>query len=103
MQLKESFLLTIEKNGVANLIFDLQNEKVNKLSSLAMTDLERAISVIDGNKAIRVLVITSAKANNFIAGADINEIKSINNREDALQKVKRGQDILNKIANLRNK
>ena len=65
MQLKESFLLTIEKNGVANLIFDLQNEKVNKLSSLAMTDLERAISVIDGNKAIRVLVITSAKVNNF--------------------------------------
>lgn len=101
MQLKESFLLNIEKNGVANLIFDLQNEKVNKLSSLAMTDLERAISVIDGNKAIRVLVITSAKANNFIAGADINEIKSINNREDALQKVKRGQDILNKIANLK--
>jgi len=101
MQLKESFLLNIEKNGVANLIFDLQNEKVNKLSSLAMTDLERAISVIDGNKAIRVLVITSAKANNFIAGADINEIKSINNREEALQKVKRGQDILNKIANLK--
>ena len=29
------------------------------------------------------------------------EIKSINNREDALQKVKRGQDILNKIANLK--
>ena len=97
MQLKESFLLTIEKNGVANLIFDLQNEKVNKLSSLAMTDLERAISVIDGNKAIRVLVITSTKVNNFIAGADINEIKSISNREEALQKVKRGQDILNKI------
>jgi 3-hydroxyacyl-CoA dehydrogenase/enoyl-CoA hydratase/3-hydroxybutyryl-CoA epimerase len=93
--------LEIEKNGVANLIFDLPNEKVNKLSAPVMEELEKALNVIDGNKAIRVLIITSEKKDIFIAGADINEIKEIHSKEDAYNKVSRGQNILNKIANLK--
>ena len=79
--------LTIEKNGVANLVFDLPNEKVNKLSAPVLEELEKALNVIDGNKAIRILLITSHKQNIFIAGADINEIKAITDPKDALAKV----------------
>jgi len=93
--------LNIEKNGVANLIFDLPNEKVNKLSAPVLAELEKALNVIDGNKAIRVLVITSAKKDIFIAGADINEIKEIYDQKDAFEKVSRGQNILTKIAQLK--
>ncbi len=93
--------LTIEKNGVANLVFDLPNEKINKLSAPVLADLEKAINVIDGNKAIRILLITSAKQDIFIAGADINEIKEIRDPQDALAKVSRGQNILTKIAELK--
>ncbi len=93
--------LKIEKNGVANLIFDLPNEKVNKLSAPVLMELEKAINVIDGNKAIRVLLITSLKKDIFIAGADINEIKGISDAKDALEKVSRGQNILTKIAKLK--
>lgn len=93
--------LTIEKNGVANLVFDLPNEKVNKLSAPVLVELEKAINVIDGNKAIRVLIITSHKKDIFIAGADINEIKEIHNAKDALAKVSRGQNILTKISQLK--
>jgi enoyl-CoA hydratase/carnithine racemase len=57
--------LTIEKNGVANLVFDLPNEKVNKLSAPVLEELEKALNVIDGNKAIRILLITSHKQNIF--------------------------------------
>jgi len=89
--------LKIEKNGVANLIFDLPDEKVNKLSAPVMGELEKAINVIDGNKAIRVLLITSAKKDIFIAGADINEIKDLRDPKDARAKVSRGQEIMNKI------
>lgn len=97
----ESLTLKIEKNGVANLIFDLPNEKVNKLSAPVLMELEKAINVIDGNKAIRVLLITSLKKDIFIAGADINEIKDIRDAKDALEKVSRGQNILTKIAQLK--
>ena len=59
--LKTSLTLDIDKNGVANLIFDLPNEKVNKLNTATLEELEKAVNVIDGNKAIRILLITSHK------------------------------------------
>jgi len=92
---------TIDKSGVANLVFDLPNEKINKLSEPVLLELEKALNVIDGNKAIRILLISSAKKDIFIAGADINEIKGISTKEDALLKVSRGQNILTKIAELK--
>ena len=51
--------LTISKNGVANLVFDLPNEKINKLSSLVLLELQKALNVISGNKAIRILIMLS--------------------------------------------
>lgn len=93
--------LTIEKNGVANLVFDLPNEKINKLSAPVLLDLEKAINVISGNKAIRVLIITSDKKDIFIAGADINEIKDLRTEKDACDKVSLGQNIIGKIADLK--
>ena len=99
--MKNALTLTIEKNGVANLAFDLPYEKVNKLSESVLLELEKAVNVIDGNKAIRVLIITSNKKDNFIAGADINEIKAITDEKDAYEKVFRGQDILNKISKIK--
>jgi 3-hydroxyacyl-CoA dehydrogenase/enoyl-CoA hydratase/3-hydroxybutyryl-CoA epimerase len=92
---------SIDKNGVANLVFDLKEEKINKLSSEVLFELEKAINVIDGNKAIRVLIISSAKPDIFIAGADIKEIREITNYEDAMKKVSQGQNILNRLAKLK--
>ena len=92
---------SIDRSGVANLIFDLPNEKINKLSKNVLEELERAINVIDGNKAIRVLLISSHKKDIFIAGADINEIRSIVTEKDAREKVSRGQEILNKLAKIK--
>ncbi len=92
---------SIDKNGVANLVFDLPNEKINKLSAPVLLELEKALNVIDGNKAIRLLLISSAKQNIFIAGADINEIKDLTDEEDAYVKVAYGQKIMDKIADLK--
>ncbi len=96
-----SLSLAIAKNGVANLVFDLPGEKVNKLSAAVLGELAKALNVIDGNKAIRLLVITSGKKDIFIAGADINEIKEIRDEKDAYEKVSQGQEILTKIAQLK--
>lgn len=91
----------IDKYGIATLTFDLQDQKINKLDATTITELERAINVIDNNAAIRLLIINSGKPDIFIAGADINEIKNITTNKEALEKVKRGQDIITKIANLK--
>ncbi len=92
---------SIDKRGVANIVFDLPGQKVNKLSGEVLLELQKAINVIDGNKAVRVALISSAKKNIFIAGADINEIKSIDGHDDAKKKVSLGQDIISQIARLK--
>jgi 3-hydroxyacyl-CoA dehydrogenase/enoyl-CoA hydratase/3-hydroxybutyryl-CoA epimerase len=93
--------LSIDNIGVATLCFDMPNKKANKLSHQVMSELEKALNVIDGNKAIRVLLFTSAKESIFIAGADINEIRDMHNQKEALSVVARGQEIMNKIAALK--
>lgn len=92
---------SIDRSGVANLVFDLPNEKINKLSEPVLLELEKALNVIEGNKAIRILLISSEKKDIFIAGADINEIKGISNKKDAYEKVSRGQNVISRIAELK--
>jgi len=97
----KSLNLSIDSNGVANLVFDLANEKVNKLSAAVLLELEAVLDEIEANKKIHLLLIKSNKKDIFIAGADINEIRDIKNESDAYKKVVQGQDILSKIADLK--
>lgn len=96
-----SISLHIENNGVANIIINLENEKVNKLNQSTLSDLEKAINVVDGNKAIRVLLISSAKENNFIAGADIAEIKQLNENSQTIAKLNFANQLFSRISNLK--
>ena len=91
------FKLTIIK-GKAQLIFD-SLDKINKLSTEAFLELEKILDIINKDKKIKILVFSSAK-DTFIVGADIEEIKSIKNEEEAEKKAKKGQEILNKISQL---
>lgn len=99
--MSKAFSLRIDKEGIANLSFDLPNEKVNKLSAPVLKDLDQILDSIRANREVSALIISSNKQNIFIAGADINEIKDITEEKDALKKVSAGQNILDKIANLK--
>lgn len=94
-------LLIDSSNGVANLVFNLPNEKVNKLSAQVLMELDAVLDKIYDNKNIHILIIKSEKKDVFIAGADINEIRAIKNESDAYKKVLQGQEILSKIADLK--
>jgi 3-hydroxyacyl-CoA dehydrogenase/enoyl-CoA hydratase/3-hydroxybutyryl-CoA epimerase len=93
--------LETDKNGIANLIFNAGDQKVNKLSIEVLEEFERYIEQVKNDSQIKILIISSAKKDNFIAGADINEIKVIIDQKDAEQKISRGQNILDKIAQLK--
>ena len=95
-----NIIFRIEENGFANLIFDNKEHKVNKLSIEVLTELEKILDSINNNPQIKILIISSAKKDNFIAGADINEIKEIIEEKDAQEKISRGQKILDKISQL---
>ena len=99
--MKKAISYNIDKENIAYLTFDDSEEKVNKLSSKNLLELESNIDKISKDKKIKLLVIQSNKKDNFIAGADINEIKAIKDRKDAFKKVEIGQKIITKISNLK--
>jgi 3-hydroxyacyl-CoA dehydrogenase/enoyl-CoA hydratase/3-hydroxybutyryl-CoA epimerase len=98
--MSQSIIFSFDSKGVANIIFDSKDEKVNKLSQTVLLDLERIVDEIKNNSNLRLLIISSNKKDVFVAGADINEISSIKSESEAYKKVVQGQEILGKIADL---
>ena len=95
-----AFKFKKETNGVATLTFDLEGEKINKLSGPVLEELSVMLDKLMLEKEVKLLIIDSAKPGIFIAGADIEEIRGLTIEADALAKVKRGQEVLTKIENL---
>lgn len=95
-----NFDLAISEQGVATLLFDFKNEKVNKLDGKTLLELKEHLSMLKTNENIKLLVFKSAKAGIFIAGADINEIRDITTQEEAYQKARFGQQIIHQITQM---
>lgn len=93
-------LLPPDESGIAHLVIDLPDEKVNKLSATVMVELDGLLDDDLQNGRIRALVISSGKPGVFIAGADIAEIETLKGAEDAYRKSQQGQAIFAKLGAL---
>lgn len=96
-----AFKLTVDNEGVAHLVFDLPDEKVNKFSPAVLEELEKVLDEAANNKAIKIMVITSGKEDIFIAGADLRSFEPI--FKDPLQGgkvISTGHRVFNKLQNL---
>lgn len=90
--------LTLKQdNKIAELIFDMPDSNVNLLTADVLAELEVMLDELKNTTSIDILFIKSAKKDIFIAGADINEIDSLDDEDEAYEKVRRGQIILRKI------
>ena len=96
----EALKLQIDSNGVARIVFDLPGEKVNKLTANVLKEFDRILDQLSNNSEVNILLLVSGKESIFIAGADINEIKNIQEANEGAEKSAIGQNILNKLANL---
>jgi 3-hydroxyacyl-CoA dehydrogenase / enoyl-CoA hydratase / 3-hydroxybutyryl-CoA epimerase len=94
-----SFKLGI-RDDIAELTFDLENEKVNKLTFKVLEQLEKIVDEISINNSIKLLLIKSAKNNIFIAGADIKEITAFETSDEVYEALFKGHKVLDKIENL---
>ena len=74
--------------------------KVNILTSKTMQELNDAIDRLASEDAVKAIVITGEGPYTFIAGADVKEIANISSRGQAIELVKKGQSVLNKIENM---
>lgn len=91
--------MELDNDGIAWLTFDHAERKVNALSRAALEELAQVLDVLS-RQLPAGLVIRSAKANGFIAGADITEFTSLVDADQALALILHGQEILDHLARL---
>lgn len=69
--------LDIDADGIAVITINVPDSKVNTLGTQSMNELNAAVDRIALDKSVKGLVIASGKADNFVAGADVGEIRKI--------------------------
>lgn len=98
MSIQES-LKIVPKGEIAFLEWDLVGEKVNKLSSPVMVRLKELVEELK-RSSYKAVILISRKPKIFIAGADIDEIKKINTKEEYLRVLEQAHSILSSLEDL---
>lgn len=91
--------ITIDQagNGIAVIRLDVPDSRVNVLSSALLDQFRAALESIASDGRVRAAVLASAKPDNFIAGADLGEIRSIDSAARAAAFVRDGHGILDRV------
>src|ERR1051325_10160518 len=88
-----------ERDGAVAIVTINRSRVLNALNSATLDELRRGMRELQGDAAIRVIVLTGAGEKAFVAGADINELAvqtPTRGREDAVE----GQDVFDVIEKL---
>lgn len=94
----QAFQLTVGSDAIARLVFDLPNEKVNKLWLPQLEELEGILDELATRKDIKALVISSGKEDTFIAGADLKSFEGAFKDKAQLEKgIRLGHRVFNKL------
>lgn len=95
--------LEIDGDGVAWLVFDRPDSRVNLLSEAVMMRLDALLAEVEEHVRTgraKALVIRSGKDGSFIAGADVSEIAGITDPTEAAEKAARGQSVFRRLERL---
>lgn len=85
-----------DRDGIAWLTLDRAESSANSLSRQVLEELGGVLTALSGNLP-RGVVIRSGKPGGFIAGADVREFTHITDRQQALELIRRGQELLGRI------
>ena len=77
-------------------VLTLNNPPVNQMSLQLMTDFRQAVGEAYEDAQVKAIVLTGV-GKNFIAGADITQLKLVKNREEIFEKALMGARFLNSI------
>ena len=93
--------LEITKNGIAIVTIDCPESKVNKVSSGLLDEVAGILHDTNNDKSIKGMVIISGKEDNFVVGADIDELKGMQTTQDVIAYITKGHAILNNLENMK--
>lgn len=75
--------LELRRDGVAVVVIDDRDASVNTLKAEMADELERIVAELERDPALKGLVLISGKADSFVAGADLEMLKSVRSSADA--------------------
>ena len=88
----------IEREGeVALLVLDVPGAPVNTLNKDARTEFETLLPQLAADTSVKAVVLISGKAENFIAGADIEEFTKLRTADEAAALSRNGQELIQRI------
>ena len=94
-----SWSYELRADGIGELRLDVPGRSANVLSSAVLTELGEVLARIEASPP-RGLVIRSAKASGFVAGADVNEFATLRTVDEALVMIRRGQGLCDRVERL---
>lgn len=94
-----AFRIERQEGGIVHLVMDHPDRRVNVLDAAALDGLEAALGELERLDGVTGVVLRSGKKGSFIAGADIEAIGAITERETALTVIRRAHAALGRIAN----
>ena len=95
--------LEVDSDGVAWLVFDNPDSKVNLLTRAVMERLDQLLTQLEEGARtgrVKALVVRSGKDGSFIAGADVREIAGITDAEEAAVQAAAGQAVFLRLERL---
>lgn len=94
------FNLKDHGGGFFELSFDQPDSKANVFTEEALREFDQMVTQLVGRKDIKSLTVTSPKQGIFVAGADINLIKSLDTIDRALEGCSYGQQAIHRFSKL---
>lgn len=94
----ETIRTTTESDGIVTVWFDQPGKSVNTITNQLLTELTEVVAELERN-APKGVIFTSAKADSFIAGADLFEIRALG-AEKVTTFLAAGQNLYNRIEKL---
>ena len=95
----EDWQLERDEQGVVWLSLDKAGSNANVLSRTVLQQLADILATLERGSP-RGLVLFSKKRSGFVMGADINEFTTIQSTNEAVELVRAGQKIMDRLANL---
>ena len=88
-------------DGIAVITIDCPGKKVNSISSGLLNEISEKMDTLENDDSIKGMVIVSAKDDNFVVGADIDELKAMTSDQEIKEYISKGHAILSRIGSLR--
>lgn len=90
--------LTVDEDRVATMVIDQPGRRVNVMNVEFIEGLERAVALLEPD--LKGLIITSGKGDQFIAGADLEQVLLAPSADEAADQIRRLHRVFNRLSAL---